>query len=254
MNLHRKVYLVIAILGSAFTAASQVANVTISGIISDKANQEPMPYVNVVLKSVADSAFVAGTVTNEEGLFTLDKIIPGNYYVAITYPGYKKVQLPVYVGNLTDYLNLPRVELETISSELDEVVVTVQQEAVDEKMDKKSYKVEDNVAQSGGSVLQVMQNLPGITVQDGKVLLRGSDQIIVLIDGKQTAMTGFGNQYGLDNIPASAIERIEIINNPSSKYDANGNAGIINIIMKKNRSEGFNGKVGLTGGAGVFMD
>ena len=95
-----------------------------------------------------------------------------------------------------------------------------------------------------------MQNIAGVTVQDGKVQLRGNDKITVLIDGKQTALTGFGNQSGLDNIPASAIEKIEIINNPSSKYDANGNAGIINIVMKKNKKEGFNGKVGFTTGLG----
>ena len=105
---------------------------------------------------------------------------------------------------------------------------------VSDKMDKKTFKVEDNVSQAGGSVLQSMQSLPGVTVQDGKVQLRGSDKITVLIDGKQTALTGFGNQSGLDNIPASAIEKIEIINNPSAKYDANGNAGIINIIYKIN--------------------
>lgn len=97
-----------------------------------------------------------------------------------------------------------------------------------------------------------MQNLPGVTVQDNKVQIRGSDKVVVLIDGKQTALTGFGNQSSLDNIPASAIEKIEIINNPSAKYDANGNAGIINIIYKKNKQEGFNGKVGLSGGLGAL--
>jgi outer membrane receptor protein involved in Fe transport len=117
-------------------------------------------------------------------------------------------------------------------------------------MDKKTFSVEDNISQGGGSVLQTMQNLPGVTVQEGKVQLRGNDKVTVLIDGKQTALTGFGSQSGLDNIPASAIEKIEIINNPSSKYDANGNAGIINIVMKKNKHEGFNGKVGLTTGLG----
>ncbi len=95
-----------------------------------------------------------------------------------------------------------------------------------------------------------MQNLPGITVQDGKVQLRGNDKVTVLIDGKQTALTGFGSQTGLDNIPSSAIDKIEIINNPSSKYDANGNAGIINIIMKKNKQNGWNGKIGFTTGLG----
>ena len=90
------------------------------------------------------------------------------------------------------------------------------------------------------------------SVKKEQFKLRGSDKVIVLIDGKQTALTGFGNQRGLDNIPASAIERIEIINNPSAKYDANGNAGIINIIYKKEVKEGFNGKAGLAVGVGAL--
>ena len=102
-------------------------------------------------------------------------------------------------------------------------------------------------------MLQALKNLPGVTTtQEGKVELRGSDKVAILIDGKQTALTGFGSQTGLDNIPASAIERIEIINNPSAKYDANGNAGIINIIYKKNKQEGFSGKIGLTTGLGAL--
>lgn len=125
---------------------------------------------------------------------------------------------------------------------------------ISNKLDKKTYSVADNISQSGGSVLQSIQNLPGVTVQDGKVQLRGNDKITVLIDGKQTALTGFGSQTGLDNIPASAIDKIEIINNPSSKYDANGNAGIINIIMKKNKQNGFNGKLGFTTGLGSLWE
>lgn len=100
--------------------------------------------------------------------------------------------------------------------------------------------------------MDALKNLPGVTVQDGKVQLRGSDKIAVLVDGRHTALTGMGSQSGLDNIPASAIERIEIINNPSSKYDANGNAGIINIIYKKEKKEGLNGKIGMMAGAGAL--
>jgi len=117
-------------------------------------------------------------------------------------------------------------------------------------LDRKSYALKDNLTQSGGSVLQAMQNLPGITVQEGRVQLRGSDKVTILVDGKQTAITGFGSQSGLENIPASAIERIEIINNPTAKFDANGSAGIINIIYKKTRKEGFNGKASLAAGLG----
>ncbi|WP_237241777.1 outer membrane beta-barrel family protein [Sphingobacterium sp. B29] len=147
-------------------------------------------------------------------------------------------------------MDIPTIELEERSIALKGVTVTAQAGHVSNKLDKKIYSVADNISQTGGSVLQTMQNLPGITVQDGKVQLRGNDKVTVLIDGKQTALTGFGSQSGLDNLPSSAIDKIEIINNPSSKYDANGNAGIINIIMKKSNQNGFNGKVGFSSGLG----
>ncbi|MEN9997819.1 MAG: hypothetical protein RI922_809, partial [Bacteroidota bacterium] len=196
--------------------------------------------------------FVTGSITNEDGFFQLSNVKPGNYLIEIKIPNYIPIQKAYFVGSLSEYLDAGTFEMETILKEIKEVTVVGRQEEINGKMDKKSYSVEDNVSQNGGSVLQTMQNLPGVTVQDGKINLRGNDKVTVLIDGKQTALTGFGNQSGLDNIPASAIERIEIINNPSAKYDANGNAGIINIIYKKNKQEGFNGKVGFTGGLGAL--
>jgi outer membrane receptor protein involved in Fe transport len=231
-------------------AFSQNKGVTISGLIKDKANKTALSYVNVVLKTEKDSAFVTGTVSNEEGRFTLSNVKPNNYYFEISFIGYVTKKQSIYVGSLSEFLDVSSIDLEQDIKTMTEVVVYSKQDAVSAKMDKKSFKVEDNLSQSGGSVLQSMQNLPGVTVQDGKVQLRGNDKVTVLIDGKQTALTGFGSQSGLDNIPASAIEKIEIINNPSSKYDANGNAGIINIVMKKNKQEGFNGKVGFTTGLG----
>ncbi|OYU95608.1 MAG: TonB-dependent receptor [Bacteroidetes bacterium B1(2017)] len=228
----------------------QNKGVTISGLIKDKADKSALPYVNVVLKTEKDSAFVTGTVSNEEGRFNISNIKPNNYYFEISFIGYVTKRQFIYVGSLSEFLDVSTINLEEDIKTLSEVVVSSKQDEVGGKMDKKSFKVEDNISQSGGSVLQTMQNLPGITVQDGKVQLRGNDKVTVLIDGKQTALTGFGSQSGLDNIPASAIEKIEIINNPSAKYDANGNAGIINIVMKKNKQEGFNGKVGFTTGLG----
>ena len=157
------------------------------------------------------------------------------------------------MGSLSAFLDLGTTALQQDTKQLQEVTVLSKQEEVSNKMDKKIYSVAANISQSGGSVLQALKNLPGITSsQDGKVELRGSDKVAVLIDGKQTALTGFGSQTGLDNIPASAIEKIEIINNPSAKYDANGNAGIINITYKKNKQEGFNGKVAFTAGLGAL--
>jgi outer membrane receptor protein involved in Fe transport len=231
---------------------AQVSAVTISGMIKDKTTKSALLYVNVVLKSANDSTFVTGTVTDEEGRFTLTGVKPGNYFLEISLIGYLTKKQTLFVGSLSAFLDATSIELEEGIKTLGEVVVTATQDEIAGKMDKKTFSLEDNISQTGGSVLQTLQNLPGITVQDGKVQLRGNDKVTVLMDGTQTALTGFGNQSGLDNLPASAIEKIEIINNPSSKYDANGNAGIINIILKKNKKEGFNGKIGLALGAGAL--
>ena len=237
-----------------FSISSAQISVTISGIIKDKKTNSNLPFVNVVLKTEKDSTFVSGTVTNEEGRFSLTKINSGSYYIEVSYIGYSTKEQPVFVGNLSEYLDIKTIEIEEEPISLNEVVITNKTNEISEKMDKKTFSLKDNINQSGGSVLQAMQNLPSVTVQDGKIQLRGNDKITVLIDGKQTALTGFGSQTGLDNIPASAIEKIEIINNPSAKYDANGNAGIINIIYKKNNKNGFNGKVGVTTGAGSLWE
>ena len=234
-------------------SSAQVSKVTISGIIKNKETNTKLAYVNVVAKAAHDSAFVAGTVTNDEGLFTLSGIAPGNYILELSYTGYSRKQMTILVGRLTEFLDLGVIDLEENLTTLSEVIVEGTRDAVAETMEKKVFKMEDNLTKTGGSLLQVMQTLPGVTVnQEGTVRLRGSDRVTLLIDGKQTALTGFGNQTSLDNIPASSIERIEVINNPSAKYDANGNAGIINIIYRKEIKEGFNGKIGLALGAGAL--
>ncbi|MCW3079379.1 TonB-dependent receptor [Segetibacter sp.] len=233
---------------------AQTNKITLSGLVKESKGKEGIPYVNVALKNAKDSSFVLGTITNEEGRFTMADVKSGNYNLEISYIGFQSKTQPVLVGQLSAFLDLGNIELDRDSRVLDAVTVTsAQASGVSDKMDKKSFSIADNVSQAGGSVLQAMNNLPGVTTsQDGKVQLRGSDKVAVLIDGKQTALTGFGSQTGLDNIPASAIDRIEIINNPSAKYDANGNAGIINIIYKKNKQEGFNGKIGLMTGLGAL--
>ncbi|MCP9768442.1 TonB-dependent receptor [Lacihabitans sp. LS3-19] len=243
------------ILNSSFlflwvSGAIAQGSVTVSGIVVDQKTKAGLPFGNVVLKIEKDSSFVQGTVTDEGGRFSLSKIKSGLYLLEVSYIGYFTKKQTLYVGNLTQFLDIKAIELEESEKALNALVVTGKAEEISEKMDKKTFSLKDNISQSGGSVLQAMQNLPSVTVQDGKVLLRGSDKVTVLIDGKQTALTGFGSQTGLDNIPASAIEKIEIINNPSAKYDANGNAGIINIIYKQNKKEGINGKIGFTTGLG----
>ncbi|MFV8339342.1 outer membrane beta-barrel protein [Flavobacterium sp. LB3P21] len=246
--------LVTMLLLSVANLRAQNKPVTVSGSIKDKTTKLPLPFVNVALKTEKDAALITGTITNEEGRFSLSNIKSGNYILELSFIGYKTKTQSIYVGSLSDFLDQGTIELEEDATTLQEVLVVSKTNTVSDKMDKKTFSMADNISQSGGSVLQSMQNLPGVTVQDGKVQIRGNDKVTVLIDGKQTALTGFGNQSGLDNIPASAIDKIEIINNPSAKYDANGNAGIINIIYKKNKKEGFNGKVGFTSGLGALWE
>ena len=241
------------LLQSVLVSQAQSPAVTLSGVVKGKADKAALPFVNIVLKTGRDSAFITGTVSNEKGRFTLSNIKSGNYILQISYTGFTQKSQPVLVGSLSAFLDLGTIELLQDAKQLQEVVVSSKPGDVSNKMDKKTFSVAANISQNGGSVLQVLKNLPGVTTsQDGKVELRGSDKVALLIDGKQTVLTGFGNQTGLDNIPASAIESIEIINNPSAKYDANGNAGIINIIYKKNKQQGFNGKVGFITGVGAL--
>ncbi len=232
---------------------AQSPKVTLSGLVKDESAKTALSFVNITLKSQHDSAFVAGTISGEDGRFSLPDITPGNYLLQASYIGYQSRLQTVVVGQLSNFLDLGTIELVPEAKSLAGVTVASKQEAVASKMDKKTFTIASNISQAGGSVLSAMKNLPGITTtQDGKLQLRGSEQVMILIDGKQTALTGFGGQSGLDNIPASAIEKIEIINNPSAKYDANGNAGIINIIYKKEKKEGLNGKIGFTGGIGAL--
>lgn len=243
---------VIFLLGS-YTVFSQTTKITVSGTVRDGAGKMPVSFAQVSLLRIKDSSFVAGTISREDGLFSIADISAGNYWLTLSHVGYQAYRSQIHVGQLSSFLNIGSIELTAEAKSLEEVVVRGRQDAVSSKMDKKVFAMSDHISQSGGSVLEMMKNLPGITTgQDGKLQLRGSDKVMVLIDGKQTALTGFGGQSGLENIPASAIEKIEIINNPSAKYDANGNAGIINIIYKKEKKEGINGRVGLSTGLGAL--
>lgn len=229
------------------------AQTIISGSIKDKAQNTPVAYANIILSKAADSSFVSGTISDDKGRFTFTAF-PGDYMLSVSIIGYNKSEQKIFSGELSKFLEIPVILLEKSSASLEEVVVSSGKESNPGKLEKKTFSMADNYSQAGGSLLQAMQNLPGVTTQEGRLQLRGSDKVIILIDGKQTALTGFGNQSGLDNIPASAIDRIELINNPSAKYDANGNAGIINIILKKEKKQGFNGKAGLTAGLGALWE
>jgi len=233
---------------------AQIDNAVVSGTVRHEQSKELLPYVNVVVND-SEGAFLTGTITNDDGIFTIDGLSTGDYSVIVSFMGFTEKVVPLHVGSLNRFLDLGAISLSESTTQLEEVIVTAQTMEVSSRMDKKTFSVEDNLSQQGGSVLQLMQNLPGVTIdRDGKVFLRGSDKVTILVDGKQTAITGIGSQSGLDNIPASAIASVEIINNPSAKYDASGMAGIVNIVFKKDQEFGWNGKAGLMLGVGALAE
>ncbi|MEQ9288947.1 MAG: outer membrane beta-barrel family protein [Cyclobacteriaceae bacterium] len=226
---------------------------TVSGRIVDKDTGEPLPFTSVLLGSASDGSHLGGAIANEEGRFTISGVERGEYELTFTFVGYETAKQPLLIGELNNFFDIGSIGLIASGQELEEVVVEANKEMLSSGMDAKTFDMDENVAQSGGTVLDVMKTMPGVTVsQEGKIILRGSDKVAVLIDGKQSSLTGFGNQKSLDNIPAANIERIEIINNPSSKYDASGLAGIVNIIYKKEKESGLNGDVGMAYGIGAL--
>lgn len=195
----------------------------VSGKVIDKDSEEPLPFANVVLYQGTDTISVDGTITDENGIFVLKDLKSGNYAIKVMYVGYKVKNTGFMVGELNRNLDLGKIRLLQDASVIDEIVVSARRSANSFSLSKKSYNITDNIAAGSGSVLDAMRNLPGVTVDpEGKILLRGSDKVTVLIDGKRSSLTGFGAQKSLDNIPTSNIERIEIINNPSARQEAQG--------------------------------
>ncbi len=234
-------------------AAVQVeAQVTISGRVTSRDDAQPLPHASVSVIGM-DGKLVSGAVTGVDGRFTLKGIPAGEYNLSTAFLGFLTENKHFLAGSLNKTLDFGNILLSPQATQLTEVEISAQRRTVASSLDKKSYQTADLLSGAGGSALDAMKSLPGVTVdQEGKLMLRGSDKVAVLIDGQQSALTGFGNQRGLENIPASQIESIEIINNPSARYDAAGMAGIVNIKFKQESEHGFNGDVGFTFGDGAL--
>lgn len=185
----KKYHLIFILLFFAQWCLGQNSKITLSGTVVSKVNS-PIEFATVILKKSVDSSFVSGTITSSNGLFKLTDISSGNYIIYISSIGYESVRRPVYIGSISAFIDLAKIELNDSQTELTEVIVAARKDEVGQQMDRKTYKLENSVAQAGSSVLQVMQTLPGITIQEGKLNLRGSSQVAVLVDGKQTAQIG----------------------------------------------------------------
>ncbi len=246
-----RLLLTFALMLSSAIAYSAERKVSIYGSVKDGETNDAVAYATVRVMDDNDT-LLAGTITSENGSFSLSCDGEGDVQIIVSFTGYEDFAKNIYIGELNNNYNIGTITLKPFIIQIDDVTVIGQGSKVSAGLEKQSYNLDKNVAQSGGSVLKAIQNLPGVTIIDnnGGVSLRGNENVLVLIDGKQSSLTGFGTSTNLDNISASNVERIEIINNPSAKYDSKGNAGIINIIYKENLNKGFNGEVGLAFGMG----
>ncbi|MDC7994019.1 TonB-dependent receptor domain-containing protein [Altibacter sp. HG106] len=212
---------------------------TISGTVFDKILAQPLPYVTVVVKDLQGNT-VTGGVTNDEGYFQIKEIPEGKSQVSITYIGYKTYQTQIEIKRGQRTLEMGRILLEEDVAALDEVVVTAERTTIEQKLDRKVITVGKDLTTSGPTASDIMNNLPSVNVdqQSGELSMRGNQNVRVMVDGK---LTNVPVAQLLKQIPSTSIKQIELITNPSAKYNPEGMSGIINIILHKNVNIGFNG-------------
>lgn len=237
---------------STISADPSSSSGSISGMIKDASNGQPIEFATIAIHKSNDAQLITGGIADANGNFRIDKIPVGVYRVEINFIGYKKfTKDSILISNKNKEVALGTISLKSSAKNLNEVEVSAEKNMVENGIDKKVYNVGKDISSTGGSASQVLQNVPSVTVdQDGTVNLRGSSNVRVLIDGKPSNITGSSRQAILEQIPASAIESIEVITNPSAKYDAEGMSGIINIVLKKEAKQGINGIVSANVGTG----
>ncbi|MEP7265453.1 MAG: TonB-dependent receptor, partial [Bacteroidota bacterium] len=223
----------------------------ILGSVIDAASGEPVEYAAIAVFSVRDSSLKGGSLSNEKGKFTVTELpAMGRFRIKISFIGYADWQSePVMLTPQKGSYDIGVVKMNVSGKNLNEVDITAEKSDFQNSIDRKVYNVDKNLVNVGGTATDVLQNVPSVTVDmDGNVSLRGSGAVTVFIDGKPSTLTGGSRQAILQQIPASAIESVEVISNPSAKYDAEGMAGIINIKTKKGKLKGLNGNTTLSVG------
>jgi hypothetical protein len=230
------------------------AQAKIRGQVVD-VNGRPVAQANVLLLRSKDSSLLKGTVTIASGSWAFNNTPAGTYIITSSFVGFKKVySSPFKINNNTDDIDAGTLVLSAQETQLGKVTVTTLRPLLEQKIDRMVVNVANSIIASGSTALEVLEKAPGVTVdrQNDQISLRGKEGVIVQIDGKQTYLPMADVVALLRNMPSDNIDRIELITNPSAKYDAAGNSGIIDVRLKKNNNIGTNGSVSVSGGSGRY--
>jgi len=216
----------------------------IKGRILDSTSALPLGFATIQVIKTQDNSLVDGALSEDNGEFKID-VDFGEYYLRLDFMGYNPYSTPSFsLSKERPRIELNNIRLAPAVSTLDEVVVQAEKSSMQLFLDKKIFNVGKDLANAGGSASDILTNIPSVSVdQEGGVKLRGSDNVRILIDGKPSGLVGIKGGSGLQQLQANMVERVEIITNPSARYEAEGMAGIINIVLKKDRSQGFNGSL-----------
>ena len=217
-----------------------------SGIVTGKVIEEttklPAEFVNVALVNSNDSTISDGAITNRKGNFIIDSIAEGNYFLRISFIGYHRKETKPFRVTARNKTDAGTIALNVSEIILKDVEITGEKDVFVNTIDRKVYYPEKDIQAQTGSAAEVMENIPSVSVdEDGNVSLRGSENVTFLINGKPSGLMKAAPEIALQQIPATMIERIEIITNPSAKYKPDGAGGIINIVLKKGFKPGLNG-------------
>jgi len=230
---------------TAFAQDSEQSGPSINGAIIDE-QKNPVPFGNVAVYDLQDSTLITGGVSDEQGKFSVP-VEPGKYFLRISFLSYEEEVVPdVDISNSN--VNVGVVTLKEDSQVLEEVVVKGEKASMELQLDKRVFNIEKDLSNVGRNASDILGNLPSVTVDvDGTVSLRGSENVRILIDGKPSGLTS-RDPEALRMLQGNLIQSIEVITNPSSRYDAAGEVGIINIVLKKNQEKGINGSFSVKAG------
>lgn len=220
--------------------------ITISGKVTDSESGQPLEYATFVLQKADSPDQVTGGITDLDGNFEIETA-PGTYNIRVEFISYKTYSRQGQTFNSDT--DLGSITLSPDVAQLAEVEVIGEKTTVEVRLDKKIYNIGKDLTTSGATISDALSNVPSVNVDiDGAISLRGNENVRILINGKPSALAGFGSTEALQQLPADAIEKVEVITSPSARYDAEGTAGILNIVLKREKTLGFNGSVNLYGG------